>query len=236
MWDQFGEVFDFPEYSETPSTYMIACSPRTGSHLLASLLFQTQQLGYPVEYFHNSHIKTWKKHLNTESLEDTYSQLFRRRTSPTGWFGVKAHWPQFKNMVEHPSALDQFPFKRVIRLTRADCLEQAISLVIAKQTQAWISFQDIKSNPEYDRAAILKAMSTLERQDRAWSTWLEICNAPVTQVEYSELVESPTRILARIRDDFELSFDTSQYSMTRAPVRQATNLNSEWKLRFLEGA
>jgi LPS sulfotransferase NodH len=104
-------------------------------------------LGSPLEYFSKGRLRDWQQKLEASDQAELFRRLFRRRTSPNGWFGVKAHWPQFVAIVENRSLYELFRFERFIHIERADRLAQAISWVIAQQSAAWISFHEAREEP-----------------------------------------------------------------------------------------
>ncbi len=167
-WDQFGADYDFPDFVGTPRSYLIASTPRCGSHYLGHLLRATGQLGSPLEYFSRGRIADWQARLAMTANCDLFKHLLRRRTSPSGWFGVKAHWPQFEPIAAAPELFSLFQFQRFVQLTRADRVAQAVSLVIAQQTSAWISFQAPQQQPVYDAAAITAALAGIDHQLGCW--------------------------------------------------------------------
>jgi LPS sulfotransferase NodH len=50
-WNQFGAAYDFPDFSGAFRNYLIASTPRCGSHYLGHLLRATGRLGSPLEFF-----------------------------------------------------------------------------------------------------------------------------------------------------------------------------------------
>ena len=130
-WDQFGPDYDFPEYPGQPMSYLIATTPRCGSHHLGHLLTATGMLGSPLEYFSKGRLRDWREKLAAADTVDLFRQLFRRRTSPSGWFGVKAHWPQFQQIMADEEVCGLFNFRRYLHIERRDRLvgEHELGLV-----------------------------------------------------------------------------------------------------------
>jgi LPS sulfotransferase NodH len=93
-WNPFDSECDLPRYVGRPAhQYLIASSQRSGSYLLSYLLRETGQLGFPLEYLHPEHAPMWRQRFGVSSMNEVILNLFERRTSPNGWFGIKAHWP-----------------------------------------------------------------------------------------------------------------------------------------------
>lgn len=232
-WEQFSDAFNWPEYTGKPSTYILASTGRSGSHFLAHQLFETGMLGSPFEYFHPRHFARWQKELNTSSVKQVIAALQKLRTSPTGWFGVKAHWHQFDEMMTTTELGMHFIPDHVIRIERRDKLAQAISMVIAKQTKAWISFHTPQVEPQYDFAAIKTEMTELDRQNAAWVEHINSTGTPSSVVYYEDLVANPGSSINMILSDMNLpEFDRPTAPVTDGPQLQATNRNMEWHARF----
>ena len=119
-WDQFGPAYDFRRFEGSARTYLIASTPRSGSHYLGRLLFDTGALGAPLEYFHPNHMQTWRQKLGAKTSEELFHGLLALRTSPSGWFGIKAHWPQFEAIRRDREIFDILAFSKYIRIARRE--------------------------------------------------------------------------------------------------------------------
>lgn len=231
-WDQFGEDYDHPAFEGKPRTYLIASTPRSGSHLLGHLLFGTGALGSPLEYFHPAHARKWMALFGTENFWTMMASLHRRRTSPSGWFGIKAHWSHFAKIAGNAAALKTLNPQRYIRIRRSDRIAQAISGVIAQQTDAWISFHEAHGDPRYDFAMISRAIEVLDEQIRQWDEFFRSSGITPVDVEYEELVADPGAVVDRILTDFDVC--RTQVSEPRwLPRRQASEVNLRWQERYM---
>ncbi|MDO8152701.1 Stf0 family sulfotransferase [Isoptericola sp. b408] len=230
-WDQFGDAYDQPTFSGTPRTYVIASMPRSGSHMLGHLLHGTGQLGSPLEYIHTQHLATWQERLGEPTRAATLQAVMRRRTSPSGWFGVKAHWKQFADVMDDQEVMAVLDPQDWIRITRSDKVAQAVSLVIAQQTKAWISFHQAKGEPVYDADAITKGIRAFQKQESAWDTFFETRGITPHVVVYEEMLEDPARTVA----DVCARLDVPVPAVLPEPgtTRQATAVNAEWRARYL---
>lgn len=167
-------------------------------------------------------------------MGDLLPLLFRRRTSPTGWFGVKAHWTQFAPIAADPDLMRQLDVQRYVRLSRSDTLAQAISLVMARQTSAWISFHPAQRHPTYDFAAIRGAVDEIVRQEGYWTAYFAEAGVTPVEVSYEALIADPADVVAAILRDFAVDGVATSAPTLATPQRQASIINAEWKLRFLE--
>lgn len=231
-WDQFGADYDFPEFAGTARSYLIATTPRCGSHYLGHLLRATGQLGSPLEYFSRGRIADWQTRLATATHRDLFGRLLRMRTSPSGWFGVKAHWPQFEPIATAPELFELFHFERFVQLTRSDRVAQAVSLVIAQQTSSWISFQTPRRQPVYDAAAIAAALAGIDHQLGCWQRFFTTHGIQPLVLDYDELVTTPAGTVRRVLKHCGLSSVEPWLRSSLVPQRQASPLNQAWADTF----
>ena len=232
-WDQFGPDYDQPPFSGKPRTYVVAASPRSGSNLLGHLLMSTKVLGSPFEYFHPVHARTWMPLLGVSDFQSMIEGIQARRTSPTGWFGVKSHWFQFRRLLANEPLMRFLAIERYIEIRRRDRLAQAISWVMARQTNAWISFQDRETQPQYDFAAIQSAVAAVQTEVEGWDRFFTQRKIPRLVIHYEDLVERPRGIMKQLLQRFDLQgADIAPGS--RFPKRQASEINAEWRERFLK--
>jgi LPS sulfotransferase NodH len=231
-WTPFDPRWDFEPFRGAPRQYLIASTQRSGSYLLGYLLRGTGKLGAPFEYLHPGHAARWHERLGTSDLRGTLRRLFELRTSPNGWFGIKAHWDHFEFGQEHAS--DLLRVQRFIRIERRDRLAQAVSLALARQTQSWMSIQARAADPAYDEHKISHALAILERDYRAWDRWFEAAGVAPLTIYYEELVADPLAVLNNIMREFELD---PVSSLPPVPTRkQASDLNETWKRRYTRPA
>lgn len=230
-WNQFGPDYDFPVFAGTPRSYLIATTPRCGSHYLGHLLRATGQLGSPLEYFSRGRIRDWQTRLGISSLPELFRHLLRIRTAPTGWFGVKAHWPQVEPIAADAALFDLFHFERFIQLTRPDRIAQAVSLVIAQQTSAWISFQTARQQPVYDAQAIAAALAGIEFQLGCWEQFFATRGTEPLVIVYDDLVADPAGTVCRVLNHCGLPAAAASHDPL-IPQRQASPLNEAWAERF----
>ena len=231
QWDQFGQDYDHPPFEGTPRLYLIASTPRSGSHFLGHQLLETGALGSPLEYFHEPHLRTWMAELGTPDLVSTIKQLYRRRTSPSGWFGAKAHWNQFKPIAERPALFRFLGIETYIEITRSDRIAQAISYVIAQQTGAWISFHSAQAEPRYDFAAIRQVADALDHHIAQWRAFFAANAITPLIVDYDDLTADPKATVDRIMA--HCGVERTGTAPQWQPQRQASDINARWRDRYL---
>lgn len=208
--------------------YLIASTQRSGSYFLSYLLRGTGLLGAPFEYLHPDHQPRWHERLGTSDLRGTLERLFEIRTSPNGWFGIKAHWDHFEH--GRAEAGDLLHFERFLRIERRDRLAQAVSLALARQTKSWMSIQERAAESRYDERKIAHALAILDRDTRAWDEWFAAAKVEPLHIFYEDLVTDPLAVVNRILGEFGLEPLTG---LPPVPThKQANAINAEWKRRY----
>lgn len=190
-------------------------------------------MGVPLEYLHPEHAPGWQQELSASDTRTMLLKLFERRTSPNGWFGIKAHWDHFEFGREE-GLDDLMRFEKFIRIERRDRVAQAVSLAMARQTRAWLSMQEQQDEPRYSERDISRAMATLEKQSRSWDRWAAEAGVKPVQVYYEDLVVDPLGTVNGILREFGLSPMPSLPEV--ATAKQASAVNAEWKRRYLRPA
>ena len=233
-WDQFGPDYDLPAFHGDARTYVIASTARSGSHMLGHLMHATGALGSPLEYLHPKHLATWQERLGTGSPAETLRALMARRTSPSGWFGVKAHWQHMAPALRDDELMAVLDVRDWVRITRQDEVAQAVSLAIARQTGAWISFHETRREPEYDRALVAECLDSVQAAEGRWQRFFASRGVEPHVVVYEELLAEPDAEIAQVCR--RLGVPVPDEPLQAGTQRQATDVNDAWRARFLAGS
>lgn len=231
---QFDPDLDFAFRAQgAERQYLIASTPRCGSHYLGHELAQTGDFGVPMEYLNKVNLNRWQARFGNVPMAALLSILQQYRTSASGWFGIKAHWQQFEPYENDPDVQSVLSPDRILWIYRRDLLKQAISFAIAEQTGAWIS--DIQSDviPVYKFGRIKRAARNIRSQNRAWAQYLRTQDVPVQIIVYEDLIAGGTTALQT-----QASFldDTVKIAEKSAPTtkRQGSAVNTQWHAQFLQ--
>ncbi len=161
-----GSDFDLPPCTGA-RTYVIASTPRSGSTLLARLLWSTERVGAPKEYLNPMQIRDWEVRLGSALSSRMHRLLVgpavglagrgrwsdarlrdhlvrvRKRRSGGGFFGLKLHWHHYQQWFGQTGRdVDAWLDRPMwIRIRRDDAVAQAVSWARALQTGAWIEKQ-----------------------------------------------------------------------------------------------
>jgi trehalose 2-sulfotransferase len=221
---------EFPE-TDTRVSYMVCSVPRCGSSLLCELLCNTEVAGAPTEFFDPELMGHFRARWGTSSLVDYVSTLLRKKTSPNGVFGMKAHWGQFRDVLGADSTA-LFPRLRYVHMRREDTLRQAVSWVRAIQTNQWASSHDVRGEPAFDREQIDVYLERIRVEDRAWEEFFSTQSISPHRIVYERLVEEPGETVGDVLAFLGLA-DPGR--TTYGPVeleQQADALTEEWVERY----
>jgi LPS sulfotransferase NodH len=232
--EQFDPALDFSTSTETQRVYIVCSTPRSGSHLIGHTLYQTGQLGFPLEYFNPVNLPQWKQRFKSISVEDTFNQIKRHRTSPNGCFGCKLHYEHFEALITTRQFDKLFSTPHFLLLRRRDLLSQAISLAKARSTGVWISSQKPISEGNYSFKAIEKSLRSIIQDNSRWSYFLARRKKPVMEVYYEDFAENPVSETLKIATFLGVDFDQEKdLKRVTIPLRQRNKSNQAWKERYL---
>jgi LPS sulfotransferase NodH len=212
--------------------YVVASTPRCGSSHLCRLLWSTGMLGAPAEYFNYQRtMLRMAARLQPGNLNEYVRRIIALRTAPTGVFGFKAHWDQFR-LVLDGGVLSLFPGLRYIELERADRIAQAVSLAKAEQSGAWNSRSRRRHEPVYRRDRIAHHLGRLERDLAAWKAHFQRHGIRPLSLTCESVDAEPDAAVERVLSTFGLAPDPALRIELPAPERQSEAENLEWIERF----
>lgn len=235
---QIGQEFDFPEFSgETPRHYVIAGLPRSGSNLLCELLISTGQMGRPLEYLHpDSIMKPMAKRFVSEGIATVtgnryVEELFRRRSTPNGVFGLKTFYWQAEPFVVNGYFAGLFNDALYVYLTRADKRRQIVSLAIALQTDQWTSYDARSAEPSYDETVIEQAGEFLTQEERNWATFFAARGVEPLRLTYEGLLAEPDHSARAVCALVGVEPQEPFVLEKAATKKQGSALNEDWLAR-----
>ncbi len=225
--------------------YVVASTPRCGSNFLQRGLWRTARAGAPEEYLTPPYVEDFRHRFPSETLGlgspaavDRYvSLLWTIRTSPNGVFGVKLHGSHYQYVTAGGTLVDTIAGSHWIVLRRRDDVLQAVSYLIADQTNEWIvdgkwlPLAESKGDPQYDRAGIADRLDQIRRENRLWSFVTEPLGDLVLELVYEDLIGAYDEVMTRVFQFLGIP-DAPLEFPDPAITRQAKDLNYEWAERF----
>lgn len=231
---------DISENAVPKVRYCICSTPRSGSTMLAALLSYQGIGGRPDEYLNPIHMQAWARlnpSLGQVSVNEYLLDMERRRTSPSGYFGIKIHWRHLK-MIAGSARLDEVTrailsrYDRFILLRRRDKNSQAVSDYIARETglfhpdqENWISRYTVG----YDYRKIADTLNTLREEEDSWIAYLTGSSVDYFEIEFEELVRNYQGVTAELFRFLGLAATPPPMPQTRMRDHQ----KAEFKSRFI---
>lgn len=198
-------------------SYVIACTPRVGSHLLGNALAATGIAGHPRERFPRFTAQTApmtpmdRMRLVTQPPpEETYDavedaayvrEILASGTTGNGVFGVVIHWFQVQDAVRrlqaylgtteaapHRVLSAAFPGLSYIWLKRRDRVAQAVSWYKSVQTGRYVGRHNDEDDAlRFDYAKIRYLLSAITSFDNAWGSFFSSNGVTPLVLYYEDL-------------------------------------------------
>lgn len=226
------------EQTSGAPSYAILSQPRTGSTLLTELL-RGRGMGNPDEFLHANRIRVWwPKLAGADSKFDLqqYIALIRQSQSgPSGHFGIKIHYGHLRDHLSDRAAIRNFivGFDRIIVLTRANKLAQAVSALKAEQTGRWgAATPESNAEPRFDPAAIAENLRRFLFQERQIAQLKIAADRPVLFVTYEELRDSIEPTWERVQNFLDVPVKPVPTAIRSRQQRDAQS--REFETRFLK--
>jgi len=226
--------------------YLLCATPRVGSNLLQSLLFNTEVAGDAKEFFCVGEVLSLgRAHCGFADLTeasaslDVYLEAMRAHHSRGGCFGIKAHFHQFRWALDHGLDLTRWFPDRFLFLTRDDLVGQAISHVRAQQTSAWTGRSEERREPSFDAERLRAAAGEIVAHNQAWEAFFQAIDVEPLRLSYERLCADFGGELERVLRFLDV--DPSTVDLERAVARatgwfrvQRDATNEEWRARYDE--
>ena len=234
--------FDFPFSSQTNKRFIVLSTPRSGSTMLTSALFETSSAGAPFEYLHESSLKyAGNPERHPGGLKKYFEDLEAKRTSPNGVFGIKLAFDQYNELFGRNPISAEYGFNflrgfdKFILIHRRDKIMQSISSVIAKHNQIW-ALTNTADRPALDYnldavdiETISKAITGHLVADNSWRQVLAYLRKDYLEIAYEDLHENLGNEMRRFFDYVGIEADLPEN--IEAPTIKTTNSESTSKIK-----
>ncbi len=235
--------------SDSPDSYLICATPRSGSTLLCGLLSSTGVAGRPESYFRVPDEESWadrwcipRDAAGRFDYRDYVQAAVDEGRTDNGLFAARIMWGTLGGMIDRLAAADivgsdlevltsVFGRTRFLHLRRDDTLAQAVSWVRAEQTQSW-QHGDAGSGaePHFDAAAISACIRTIREHNDAWRSWFSSVGVRPYEVIYEDVVSDMSGVTRGILEHLGLSAATVE--ITSRHERLADDINADWIRRY----
>jgi LPS sulfotransferase NodH len=233
---------DQPDFEGEPRICIIACSQRCGSTLLGDLLGRTGRLGVPAEYLNRALAMTMAARFgllrpgDAVPIDPYLRMLFRKRTSPEGFFALKLQWHQYQDSIASKELARLLRSGRFIWLQREDVLGQAISSALAHASGRWHERRESGRQPppvRYNHRLVNLSLRWVLWENWNWARFFEVNGIEPLAVTYEQLVADTDGVCRRICGHLGLA-DPPRFTLGQSATRPTRDTRSaEWRQRFL---
>jgi LPS sulfotransferase NodH len=223
----------------------ICTVPRTGSQLLAHLLWRSGAVGFPNEWFWRDVMACARAAWGTTTWSEYLGRVLEEGTSATGVFAAKVMWGYMHELLVDLRRLRQydaddlavlrsfFPDPRFVWLRRTDFVAQAVSFAKATQTSQWTAYQSATAEAKFDFQQIEDLYRVVRAHDRDWRRWFAAHGIEPYRVVYEELAAAPEQIGREVLAALGLELQPGG-SLDAPPelTPQADAVNAAWSARY----
>lgn len=241
--------------SRATATCIIACTPRSGSWLMAEALHNTHLVGQPEEYFRPDHTPMWSRRwgVRLTSPYETYMEAAMAfSTTPNGVFSVKLHWYQFTWLLEQLRAFEgndgaledsglmarTFPNPHYLFMTRRDKARQAISYYRAATSNVWFVLGDKERSDDEDVEPDFQSIRSLEhvveQHEAAWRTYFQEGRIEPLEVVYEDFEANYEDTVAAVLRELDITPPPTFIVHPPGLRKQADARSEEILARYLE--
>lgn len=236
-------------------TYLVCATERSGSTLLAEGLNSTGLAGTVEEYFEPRKTFQWveRRQLRPTSFVDYAESLMRKTQTPNGVFRSKIFWhqlPEYFEPIFVQSAdyvdlsmrqrLDKlFLQPKYVWLSRRDKLAQAISEVMAIETNVWLVNahpdwykERVTHVPTFNFVTIRNFVERFKLYDACWEQFFASHEIAPFRVIYEEFEQDYEGTLLRLLDYLEIERPADLIIPPPAIAKQRTELNAQWAEQY----
>lgn len=245
----YDREMDFMTYRARPGCrHILATMPRSGSTLCSIRLWQSGQLGAPLEYLNFRMATRLLERLgygvdedgrpkNSNQLVCYWKNLQQLRTSPNGVFGCKVFVSNLMVLANrYPGFVSRIAPTHVVYLTRMDLVGQAISYYRAQRSSAWFGGVRAKQTVEYDFTRIQSCLVSLCTQMAVWERLFETWGVSPLRVYYEQMCRRPRAVVGFIETHLGVEHDPAARLSVPLIVKQADRTSEAWCARFKEDA
>ena len=229
---KFGHQWD---HSPAPHvSYLVCALPRSGSSLLCDVLAGTELAGAPTEYFDRNQMEAFAREWEVSGTDRYLEELFARKTSPNGVFGLKAFIHQIEDVLGDRDLDAVFPDLRLVYVRRRDHVRQAVSWARASQTGQWASdLPVLRDGPaSYDAQEIGELVARIESEEDRWEDLFARRGREPLRIDYEQLAPDPASAVRRVFDLVGIEAPPGFEPPAPTLRRQADELSEAWVRRY----
>jgi LPS sulfotransferase NodH len=235
-------------------SYFVCATPRSGSYLLCDLLKATGVAGAPTEYVSVTYENHWMPIWKTATYRDYLDRVIQTGMTRNRVFGLKAHIHQFRHFQQRLRSIPEYnaiPLHRIfaeafgdvrhIWITRRDKVRQAVSYLIATQSNMWWDAHEAPApagtpTPErvrFDYAAVARFVQKTLDEERLWLQYFDRFGIEPLVVVYEDLVAAQTSVLTGVLKHLRIPWPGLDRHTLSPQIRKQSDDRSEgWVARY----
>ncbi len=238
--------------SQTTKSYIVCCTPRTGSTLLCSLLQATGVAGKPESYFRSQDVAArvdgWgiRQPDGSFDFRDFLNCVLERGRTDNEIFSTRIMWGTMEAVTSNLRSIGMngsdlevltqaFGETKFVFLERYDAVAQAISRLRAEQTDVWHIKRDgdqaaARRSIHYDAQAIQQYIDESSAHVCEWNTWFQQHHIVPLRLSYEDLDLDGDAEARKVLDFIGIDFAAKPTKTNN--VRMADETSRQWAQRF----
>ena len=219
--------------------------------MLGSILRSTSVAGRPGEYFLCKRGETWEKRWDSPSRAAYLERVFRQAMTPNGVFGCIVMWTYFQRMVrmlhevpayqdfDHSEVLAAvFNRPKYIWMRRRDRVQQAVSWVIAAQTEIWSQTPGDQTRTavplHFNFEKIDQRYNQITENEQSWENYFGQNRLEPFVLFYEDVSASHRATAERVLEFLAVPFPAGLELPAPTIEKQASAMSEEWAAAYLE--
>jgi len=231
------------------TSYIIASTQRSGTHLLCSILRSTGIAGSPGEFFMSKAGETWEERWNAPSRAGFIERVFQDNTGTNGVFGAVVMWSYFERMLQMLQEVREynrfsgaellaelFNRPKYIWMRRRNRVEQAVSWSMACQTGVWAQKGGVTSQPcatpNFDFKVIDEWCNRIAAHEASWANYFRENQIEPLVLYYEDIVASHRTAAERVLEFLALPLPHRMKIPAPAVEKQGNEISAEWAASY----
>ena len=171
-------------------------------------------------------------------LDAHLERVRRRRSDPTGRFGIKIHYHHFERwfLSRGWDPVEILRAERWVRIVRRDRVAQAVSWARALQSGRWAHHQAALLPVLFRRRQIERLVAEIDRQERGWDAFFAQQDIEPLRVEYESLIEDRVGTVRAVLGHLGVAGAAGATVAAPDMVRQADDVSARWIERYRAGS
>lgn len=209
--------------------FFVCFTNRCGSNLICQAISSSGKVKQPGENLNFNTVINNSKQKGFSDFAEYLCWLLLQGSQSNKNVGIKCSVDQLIQLYNY-GLLQQMGKTKFILVTRKNTIKQAISMVVALQTQQWTSTQSIEEERKEIKLDIhqtIKIAIRIRQQNSVFRMVLDLIGSPPTEIGYEEFIKDPEKHMEIISEALEIpELEYKEKDITYK--KQATKINEEF--------